>query len=247
MSGKIALEARGLGKKFTIGAREERRTVMEAVARTLTGSAPRRDLWAVRGLDLTVERGEILGVIGENGAGKSTLLLLLSRILGPSEGTLRVFGKTDPFFQLAAGLRPRLSVRDNMALCAALLGLSRADFQRRREEIVAFSELGEYLEARLGELSTGLAARLPFAAAIHADLDIILVDEMLSVGDLKFKAKCFKAFRSLAAQGKTIVVVSHDLDSVRALCARSLYLRGGRAEFLGETGEAIERLKTAAR
>jgi ABC-2 type transport system ATP-binding protein len=140
-----------------------------------------------------------------------------------------------------------LSVRDNIALCAALLGISRVDLKRRRDEIIEFSELNQYLDARLGELSTGLAARLPFATAMHADLDIILVDEMLSVGDLRFKAKCFEAFRALARQGKTIVVVSHDLDSIRALCARTLYLSAGRTAFLGDTGEAIGRLTSEAR
>ena len=241
MNADIVIRAEGLGKRFLIGTRDERRTVSSRLRRALTGATPHRELCALRGLDLEIRRGDIFGIIGPNGAGKSTLLLLLARILAPSSGHLRVAGKTDPFFQLAAGLRPNLSVLDNLSLCAALLGISRKEFQRRLPRILDFSGLHDYLYARYGELSSGLAARLPFAVAIHADLDIILIDEMLAVGDRAFQAQCTAAITDLAARGKTLVLVSHSLEMVRSLCSRALYLRGGEAAFCGDAAAAVDR------
>jgi ABC-type polysaccharide/polyol phosphate transport system ATPase subunit len=242
MGGEIAIKAEGLGKRFMIGAADERRTLWRAAHRALTGHGARRELWALRDVDFEVRRGERFGIIGPNGAGKSTLLLLMAGIFQPTTGSLRAAGKTDPFFQLGAGLKPRLTVRDNFALCAALLGISRRDFLRRLPRMLEFSGLGDYLYARYGELSSGLAARLPFAAALHADLDIILVDEMLAVGDLAFQARCGEAFRSFAGQGKTLVLVTHNLELIRTYCGRALYLKGGRPVFCGEAEAAVERL-----
>lgn len=242
MKSKIAVSAAGLGKKFLIGSRGDRRTVIGRVRRALTGETPHRELWAVRGVDLEIRRGEIFGIVGPNGAGKSTLLLMLAGILVPTEGRLDVRGKTDPFFQLAAGLRTPLTVLENFALCAALLGLSRAQFAYRLPQIVEFSGLGDYLYARYGELSTGFAARLPFSVALHAELDIILIDEMLAVGDREFQAKCLEAIRGLAARGKTVILVSHNLALVSALCARALHIVGGRSAFCGAAQDAIARM-----
>ncbi|HAZ08918.1 MAG TPA: ATP-binding protein [Elusimicrobia bacterium] len=241
MNSGIVIRAEGLGKRFLIGTRDERRTVASRLRRALTGGTSQRELWALRGLDLQVRRGDIFGIIGPNGAGKSTLLLLLARILAPSSGHLRVKGKTDPFFQLAAGLRPNLSVLDNLSLCAALLGIPRREFQRRLPRILDFSGLHDYLYARYGELSSGLAARLPFAVALHADLDIILIDEMLAVGDRAFQAQSIESFKALASRGKTLVLVSHSLEMVRSLCSRALYLRQGEAVFCGDAATAVKR------
>ncbi|OGS40446.1 MAG: hypothetical protein A2506_11225 [Elusimicrobia bacterium RIFOXYD12_FULL_66_9] len=242
MGSDIVIRAEGLGKRFLIGTRDERRTVATRLRRALTGATSQRELWALRGLDLEIRRGDIFGIIGPNGAGKSTLLLLLARILAPSSGRLRVDGKTDPFFQLAAGLRPNLSVRDNLSLCAALLGIPNKEFKRLLPQILDFSGLHDYLYARYGELSSGLAARLPFAVALHADLDIILIDEMLAVGDRTFQAQCTEAIKDLARRGKTLVLASHSLDMVRTLCSRALYLREGEAAFCGDATAAVKRL-----
>ncbi len=200
-----------------------------------------RELWALRDLTFKLRYGEILGLIGPNGAGKSTLLSLMAGILGASEGTLRIAARTQPFFQLSAGLESRLSVLENFALCAALLGISRRDFKRKLPRIIEFSGLENYLYACYGELSTGLAARLPFSTAVHADLDVVLIDEMLGVGDRMFQAKCLAEFERLKKQGKTLVVASHDMGLIRSLCPRALYLRGGRPVFLGPTNNAVEK------
>lgn len=229
----IAISASGLGKRYSIGAIEARPTLLGRLRQSLTGQGPQRDLWALRGLDLEVRQGEIFGIVGRNGAGKSTLLLLLGGIIAPTEGTLRVAGKTDPFFQLAAGLKPGLTVHDNMRLCAALLGMPRREFNKRLEKMLAFSQLEPYLGARMGELSSGLAARVPFSVAIHSDLDLMLIDEMLDIGDVAFQKRCHGVFRSLAESGKTLIVVSHSLNAIRTLCHRALYLKSGRPEALG--------------
>ena len=242
MKKEIAIRAEGLGKRYLIGSRESRPTVVGRLRRGLLGRSDRRELWALRGVDLEIERGEIFGVIGPNGAGKSTLLLLLAGILSPSAGNLILAGRADPFFQLAAGLRPGLTVKDNFALCAALLGLPQSELKRRLPAMLEFSGLGDSLYCRYGELSAGMAARLPFSVAIHADLDIIVVDEMLAVGDRAFQAQCIKAFKELAAKGKTLVLVSHTMDFIEELCGRALYLRGGEAVYCGPAKEAIKRL-----
>ncbi|MBI3547479.1 MAG: DegT/DnrJ/EryC1/StrS family aminotransferase [Elusimicrobia bacterium] len=238
---RVAVAAEALGKRFFIGTPRERSTIPRALHQWATTGSVRREHWALRDVSFTVDRGEVLGVIGANGAGKSTLLLLVARILHATEGSVKVFGKADPFFQLSAGLQPELSVLENFSVCSALLGMPKADFDRRLPEIIEFSGLDRYLYARYGELSTGLAARLPFSTAIHGDLDIVLADEMLSVGDAQFQAKCRGAFDGLLAQGKTLIVVSHNLEMVQAMCPRTLYLKEGRAAFLGETFEAVAR------
>ena len=241
---EVAVRAMGLGKRFSIGSRAERKTFPNTLRRWITGAATHRDLWALRDIVFELRRGEILGVIGPNGAGKSTLLLLLAGILTPTEGRVEVRGKINPFFCLGAGLQPQLTVRENFSLCAALLGIPRRQFQRRFPEMVAFSELEDYLYAKLGELSSGLAGRVPFTTAIHAELDIILVDEFLAVGDIKFGQKCHNVFDSFRAQGKTLVVVSHSVDIIKAMSDRVLYLNGGHTFFLGAPDEAIAKFKT---
>lgn len=239
----IAVEACGLGKIFSIAIKEERNTFLNQLRRSLTGQGARGRFWALQDLSFKIARGEVFGVIGPNGAGKSTLLLILAGILAPSEGQVNVHGRPSPFFQLSAGLQPLLTVRENFSLCAALLGMPRREYLRRREEILAFSGLEKYWEARYGELSTGLAARIALSAALHSNLDVILIDEMFSVGDLAFQGKCLEAFARLRAKGKTFVLVSHDLGLIEAVCGRVLYLREGRPAFLGPAAQAVERLR----
>jgi ABC-2 type transport system ATP-binding protein len=235
----IVIRTLGLGKRFFIGSKAEKESFLGTTRRLVTGTGSPRALWALRNLDLEVPRGETLGIIGPNGAGKSTLLLMLSRILAPSEGRVEIVGKTDQFFGLDEGLHAKLTVRENMALCATLLGMSREAFAERMPAMLEFSRLHDYLYAKLGELSTGLAARVAFSVAIHGDLDIILVDEKLAVGDSTFQDKCLSVFRDFQKQGKTLLIVSHSLRLIDRLCSRTLYLNAGRTAYLGDTSEAI--------
>ena len=236
----IAVQVENLGKSFLIGAENRHPTLLGRLNRWVRGTSPQKILWALQEINFELRRGEILGVIGANGAGKSTLLLLIAQILSPSEGQVRAYGRTSPFFQLSAGLQPELTVLENFSLCAALLGIRPAAFKKNLDGIIAFSGLKDYLYAKYNELSTGLAARLPFSTAIHADLDIILVDEMLAVGDQAFQSKCKRSFLDLRAQGKTIIFVSHNLDIIRELCPTTLYLKNGGASYLGDSEEAVQ-------
>jgi ABC-type polysaccharide/polyol phosphate transport system ATPase subunit len=241
MSEGIALRLEAAGKRYWLSTLAERERFPQTVRRLLTGNSSRRPLWALRDVTMTVGRGEVLGVIGPNGAGKSTLLMLLAGIIGPTEGVVDVRGRASLFFQLASGLRPQLSVLDNLSLCAALLGIGRARFREILPGMIEFSGLGDFLHARYGELSAGMAARVAFSAAIHADLDIIIADEMISVGDEAFQKKCFAAFDDMRRRGKTMVLASHSMDQVLKLCTKTAYLRKGKLEYFGEPADAIKR------
>ena len=237
-----AIRVEDLGKRFLIGTEQKKESFPNTTRRLLTGWTQQRELWALRHIGFEVARGEALGIIGPNGAGKSTLLLLLSQILAPTEGRVQVSGRTNCFFRLGAALHSGLSVQDNFSLCSALLGLNRSQFREKFPAMLAFSELEDYLHAKYGELSSGLAARLPFAAAVHTEIDILLVDEMLMVGDAAFQAKCLKTFRNFQAQGKTLVVVSHSLQLIQSLCPQTLYINAGKQIFLGNSATAARML-----
>lgn len=221
------ISARGLGKLFyhRLPRYESLVGRLRLLGRGDPGALP---VWALKDVSFEVARGECLGLAGPNGSGKSTLLKLLAGILEPTEGTLRVEGRTNTLFNLHAGLQTELSVRDNIEICGILMGLRRREARRRVAAVLEFAELAELAEVRMGELSTGQAARVAFAAAVHSDLDVLLVDEALSVGDRAFQDKCRSAFERLRREGKTLVVISHDEELLRRLASRVLRLCAGR-------------------
>lgn len=237
--GEVVFRAQGAGKRYAAAIGRARETVPEALRRLLAGASSRREFWALRNVDFEVRRGEAVAVIGPNGAGKSTLLLLLARIVDPSAGVVEVKGSTSLLFQVASGLQPRLSVLDNFWVCSALLGFPREEFRRRLPEIAAYAGLSDRLHVRYGELSSGMAARLPFSVAVHGELDVVLSDEMIAVGDQAFRRRCVDTFQRLRGEGKTIVVATHDLDLARSLCSRAIYLDAGRVVFDGPVADAV--------
>jgi ABC-type polysaccharide/polyol phosphate transport system ATPase subunit len=200
----------------------------------LGGGRPDMPVWALRDISFKVGRGECLGVTGPNGAGKSTLLALIAGIFEPTSGSVRVAGRVNTFFNLRAGLQAELSVRDNVEICGILMGLRRREILGRLDAVLDFAELAELAEVRMAELSTGQAARVAFAAAVHSDLDVLLVDEVLSVGDTAFQEKCRRTFARLRREGKTLIVVSHDEPLLRGMASRLLRLREGRVMALEE-------------
>lgn len=225
----VVISARGLGKLFfhRLPRYESLVGRLRLLGRGCRDALP---VWALRNVSFEVARGECLGLAGPNGSGKSTLLKLLAGILEPTEGTLRVQGRTNTLFNLHAGLQTELCVRDNIEICGILMGLRRREARRRVAAVLEFAELADLAEVRMGELSTGQAARVAFAAAVHSDLDVLLVDEALSVGDRAFQDKCRLAFERLRREGKTLVVISHDEELLRRLAPRVLRLRAGRVE-----------------
>ncbi len=237
---KPAVRVEGLGKLFhhklprfdTLLGRLRRRLLPDGIE----GST-----WALRGLSFTVERGECFGVCGPNGAGKSTLLALIAGILEPTEGRLEIDGRTNAFLSLHAALQPELSVLDNIEICGILMGLRRREILRRTDAILDFAELAGRAEVRMAELSAGQTARVSFSTAVHADIDILLVDETLAVGDAAFQAKCVDAFARLRREGKTILTASHDQALLERIAARRLRLTAGRGEILGDAPRPAER------
>lgn len=199
--------------------------------------ARREVLWALREVSFSVEQGETLGIIGHNGSGKSTCLKILTRILRPTSGTVDVQGRVSALLELGAGFHPELTGRENVFLYGAILGLGRREIACQFDEIVSFAESERFIDAPLKFYSSGMQVRLAFATAIHVHPDILLIDEVLAVGDQRFQEKCWRAIREMADRGVTIVLVSHDLDAVRRLCRRVVWLDHG---ILREDGDAEE-------
>lgn len=198
---------------------------------------------ALRGIDLVIGEGESVAIMGLNGSGKSTLLKLLSGVMQPDAGVVLTRGRVAGLIEVGAGFHPELSGRENVFLNAAILGMKRQEIEARYDEIVAFSEIEEFIDQEVKHYSSGMFMRLAFAVAIHVDVDVLLVDEILSVGDAPFREKCRKKFEELIAAGKTLVVVSHDAAMVSELCDRGVLISRGEVVFDGEIAQALTRLE----
>lgn len=198
---------------------------------------------ALNGVDFHIEAGESVALLGFNGSGKSTLLKLISGVLRPDAGTIRTRGRIAGLIEVGAGFHPDLSGRENIYLNAAILGMTKAEIDARFDDIVAFSEIEQFIDSEVKHYSSGMFLRLAFSVAIHTEVDILLIDEILSVGDEPFQRKCLARIRELHDAGKTLVVVSHDLDMVADLCDRGILLRDGKVLFDGESHEAVERMR----
>jgi ABC-type polysaccharide/polyol phosphate transport system ATPase subunit len=196
-------------------------------------------LWALRDVDLSIGRGEIFGVVGPNGAGKSTLLKAVAGVLHPTEGRVIVRGLVAPLLELGAGFHPELTGRENVYLYGTLLGNHRRELAARFDSIVDFAELDGFIDAPLRTYSTGMTVRLGFAVATSRFADVLLVDEVLAVGDARFQAKCLARMQAFRERGATILFVSHDLATIAALCQRTLWLAGGRAEACGAAADVV--------
>ncbi|MBI4386902.1 MAG: ABC transporter ATP-binding protein [Elusimicrobia bacterium] len=234
----IAIQAVNLGKLYYIGARAEA-TVFKRVGSLLTGAFNTRPLWALRGLNLSIRRGECVGIIGPNGAGKTTLLMLLSGLLAPTEGSVSVCGRVSPFFNIGSGLHSELTVLDNIRLAGALFGMTREELRRKIDAIIAFGGLEEYVYARLGELSAGYQGRVPFSTALHSDIDILMTDEVFAAGDAAFCKKCLDRMGELMKRGKTAVIASHSMELISDYCTRVLVLERGALRLDGDVEKGI--------
>ena len=235
-----AMEVVGVSKRFRLF-HEKYQSLKERAIHF--GRVPYEDFWALRDIDLTVAQGETIGLIGRNGSGKSTLLKCLAGILQPTEGTIRTEGRLAALLELGAGFHPELTGRENVFLNASILGLSKRDVERRFDEIVAFAELEAFIDNQVKHYSSGMYVRLGFAVAVNMEPDILLVDEVLAVGDEAFQRKCMDRVKRFQREGRTIVFVTHDVERVRQICDRAAVLEDGRMISLGPTGEAIRSLR----
>jgi ABC-type polysaccharide/polyol phosphate transport system ATPase subunit len=232
-----------VSKKFQRGERHDslRDAITAVVKRPFTRRQPDtladQEFWALRDVSFAVQPGEAIGVIGPNGAGKSTVLKLLSRIMKPTMGVARTHGRVGALIEISAGFHPDLTGRENMYLQGAILGMSRAEVTRKLDAMIDFSGIRDFIDTPVKRYSSGMNARLGFAIAAHVDPDVLLIDEVLAVGDFTFQQKCYQRLAEFRASGAAIVFVSHNMQAIVSLCDKALLLRPGRAPFLGSVGE----------
>jgi len=258
MAQDVVIRATGLGKKYVIGHETQHarsvalRDAMVRSARRIGRSAAdllrgrpavsgdkTEDFWALKDVDFEIRRGEVMGVIGRNGAGKSTLLKVLSRITEPTEGRVEIRGRIGSLLEVGTGFHPELSGRENIYLNGAILGMTRAEIRQKFDEIVDFGEVEKFLDTPVKRYSSGMYVRLAFAVAAHLEPEILIVDEVLAVGDAEFQKKCLGKMGEVSSQGRTVLFVSHNMASVRALSTHGLLLRDGRVAMEGAPGPVI--------
>jgi lipopolysaccharide transport system ATP-binding protein len=245
-----------LAKRYALGPRSSStyRTLRETLGETMhsvwrrwrrgamrnEGSTASDTIWALRDVSFEVQPGEVVGIIGHNGAGKSTLLKLLSRVTEPTAGRIDLRGRIGSLLEVGTGFHPELTGRENVHLSGAILGMSRREINRKFDAIVSFAEVERFLDLPVKRYSSGMYVRLAFAVAAHLDPEILIVDEVLAVGDAAFQSKCLGKIGSVASSGRTVLLVSHTLASIQALCPKALLLRSGRVERYGAAADVIQ-------
>jgi len=253
----IVIRVENLGKSYTIGLAQKYDTLAESIANSI--SAPFRNLkshlrrsgekafpdgadtiWALRDVSFEVEEGQVLGVIGRNGAGKSTLLKILSRITEPSKGTVTIHGRVGSLLEVGTGFHPELTGRENVYLNGAILGMRQAEIASKFDEIVAFSEVEQFIDTPVKRYSSGMYLRLAFAVAAHLEPEILVVDEVLAVGDAEFQRKCLGKMNDVAEQGRTVLFVSHNMSAILRLTQESILLEKGRLELRARSSEVVD-------
>ncbi|HEY1980061.1 MAG TPA: ABC transporter ATP-binding protein [Xanthobacteraceae bacterium] len=266
MGGDTVIRAAGLGKKYIIGHETERqryaalrdvaadaarkiwrKTLDTARGRAVVAGDSMEEFWALKDVDFEIKRGEAVGIVGRNGAGKSTLLKILSRITAPTTGRVEIRGRVASLLEVGTGFHPELTGRENVYLNGAVLGLSRAEIRRKFDEIVEFSGVEKFIDTPVKRYSSGMQVRLAFAVAAHLEPEILLVDEVLAVGDAEFQKRCLGKMSEISESGaRTVLFVSHQLGMVARLCSRALLLDGGALVFSGPSGDAIDRYLAGA-
>jgi ABC-type polysaccharide/polyol phosphate transport system ATPase subunit len=226
------------------GTHDTLRDLLPAMARRLTGREPRvhhenRDFWALQDLSFSVRPGEVLGIIGSNGAGKSTTLKILNRVMEPTSGVVRTTGKVGALIEVSAGFHQDLTGRQNIFLQGAIMGMRKAEVQRKFDEIVEFSGVADFLDTPVKRYSSGMNARLGFSIAAHLEPDVLIIDEVLAVGDAAFQQKAFARIKAMATGGAPVVLVSHQLDRIRELCTKAILLEKGAVRMAGTPTECI--------
>lgn len=204
------------------------------------------DFEAVKNASLSVKRGEVVGIIGRNGSGKSTLLKVIAGVYRPSMGRVTVTGSIAPLIELGAGMHPELTGRENILLNGLLMGFSKQEMMQREQRIIEFADLGDFIQAPIRQYSSGMYMRLAFAVATEVDPDILVMDEVLAVGDLEFQAKCFDRLRRFRESGKTILIVTHSMTQIEEICSRAVYLDRGQIVIDGDPAEVIEQYQRSA-
>ncbi len=246
MNDEVAIKVQNVSKKYCKSLKRSMLYGVKDIGRNILGMSShsknlRKDeFWALDGVSFEVEKGETLGIIGPNGSGKTTLLRLLNGIFWPDKGKVTIKGRVGALIEVGAGFHPLLTGRENIYINAAILGMTKKEVDEKLDSIVEFADIGDFIDTPVKYYSSGMFVRLGFAVAVHCNPDILLVDEVLAVGDINFRTKCYQKIREIRDSGKSIVFVSHEMLSVAALCERTVLLLKGRLEFDGETEHAIQ-------
>ncbi|MEP7209468.1 MAG: ABC transporter ATP-binding protein [Alphaproteobacteria bacterium] len=240
----IAIRAQGLGKKYKLGALgSQHNSLRDALKSALAGdrkpAGEASEFWALRNASFDIRRGENVGILGLNGAGKSTLLKVLSQIVTPTEGTAEITGRLGALLEVGTGFHRELTGRENVFLYGSILGMSHEEVKAKFDQIVEFAEIAKFIDTPVKRYSSGMYVRLAFSVAAHLDPDILLLDEVLAVGDFSFQKKCMDFAKSLEKKGSTILFVSHNMFSIKTMCPRVIYLRKGEVAFDGPTDEGL--------
>lgn len=259
-----AIRAENLGKLYHIGKRERYKSLRDGISQTVTspvrsaisrirGESPADRIltdgfiWALKDICFEVKSGEVVGIIGRNGAGKSTLLKVLSRITWPTEGEVQINGRVGSLLEVGSGFHPELTGRENIYLNGAVLGMRKSEIIRQFDEIVAFAEVERFIDTPVKHYSSGMYMRLAFAVAAHLEPEILLIDEVLAVGDFEFQKKCLGKMKDVSVQGRTVLFVSHNLAAVAQLCQRGILLESGKLIYAGEIQETIQQYLSKGR
>ena len=249
----IAIHTENLSKSYRLGKRERYLALrdvltnaVKAPARLLGRTEPEAErIWAVKDVCLDVKRGEILGIVGRNGAGKSTLLKLLTRITRPTSGHANIWGRVGSLLEVGTGFHPELTGRENIFMSGSILGMRKSEIQSKFDEIVSFAGLEKFLDTPAKHYSSGMYTRLGFAVAAHLEPEVLLVDEVLAVGDLEFQKKCLGKMKEVSNGGRTVVLVSHQMNQIRRLCDKVLWMDHGQVRKLGPTAEVLGEYESA--
>lgn len=251
METMTAIRVKGLAKKYTIGQSRGNENFREMIARRIRNLSPfyrnhvsemsSKEIWALKDVSFEVKQGEIVGIIGRNGAGKSTLLKILSRVTEPTRGSVEVRGRVASLLEVGTGFHSELTGRENIYLNGTILGMRIREIRKKFDEIVAFAETEKFIDTPVKHYSSGMYVRLAFAVAAHLETDILLVDEVLAVGDMTFQKKCIGKLENVSRQGRTVLVVSHNMLTVQQLCSRAILLTNAEVELDGEPSKAISR------
>src|SRR5215213_1609675 len=246
----LAIRCEKLGKQYRIGSPERYKTLRDAISTTARApfkrfkNTPQNGngyFWALKDVSFEIKPGEVVGIIGLNGAGKSTLLKILSRITAPTRGVAEIYGRVGSLLEVGTGFHPELTGRENIYLNGAILGMRKTEIDRKFDEIVDFAEVEKFLDTPVKRYSSGMYVRLAFGVAAHLETEVLLVDEVLAVGDAQFQKKCFEKIRDIGTQGRTILFVSHNMSAVRSICKHALIIEKGRVVAQGEIDETVDR------